>query len=128
MVGYVPERGGGPWRMAAGRAPEADDEVVFDRVLAARHGIQLGDAFEIMGQAFTAVGLSDGTTSWMTSFFFVRKTAAEGLLRAPGARSFLLVTPAAGVSAEATRGRLMAVPGTAALLKSEVAANHYQFF
>src|SRR3972149_2921579 len=50
---------------AAGRAPEADDEVVFDRVLAARHGIQLGDAFEIMGQAFTAVGLSDGTTSWM---------------------------------------------------------------
>lgn len=130
MVGYLPgaERGGGPWKLAEGREPEADDEVVFDSVLAARHEIRLGDTMEIMGKDFAVVGLSEGTTSWMTSFFFIRKSAAESLLRAPGATSFLLVTLAAGESPEAARDRLSDLPGTQAVLKSEMAANDYKLF
>ncbi len=128
MVGYLPERRGGPWKLAEGREPEADDEVVFDSVLAARHEIRLGDTMEIMGKDFGVVGLSEGTTSWMTSFFFIRKSAAESLLRAPGATSFLLVTPAAGESPEAARDRLSDLPGTQAVLKSEMAANDYKLF
>jgi putative ABC transport system permease protein len=128
LVGYLPEKGGGPWQVVAGRAPETDDEVVFDRVLAGRHAITLGDVFEIMGKEFTVVGLSEGTTSWMTSFFFMRKSAAEALLRAPGATSFLLATPSEVVAPETARERLGELPGANALLKSEMAANDLKLF
>lgn len=128
LVGYLPEKGGGPWQIAEGRAPEADDEVVFDRVLAERHNMRLGDSFEIMGRDFTVVGLSEGTASWMTSFIFIRKTAAESLLRAPGATSFLLVTPAQDESVEAVRDRLSDLPGAHALLKTEMTTNDLKLF
>lgn len=128
LVGYTTEKGGGPWQISAGRAPENDEEVGFDRVLAERHEIELGTAVEIMGQSFTVVGLSEGTTSWMASFFFMRKSAAEKLLRAPGAASFLLVTPAAGVAPETARDRLDELAGVNALLKADMAANDLNLF
>ena len=123
MIGYDSEDGGGPWRLASGRLPQADGEMVFDRVLAERHNIVLGETVPVMGRDFTVVGLSDGTASWMTSFFFVRKTAAESLLQAPGATSFLLVTPARGVAATALRDRLDTLPGVEATLKTDMMAN-----
>ena len=98
LVGYDGDLGGGPWRLAAGREPRRDREVVFDSVLAQRHGLALGDEVEIMDREYRLVGLSEGTTSWMTSFIFIRKTAAETLLGVPsGAASFLLVTPRTGL-------------------------------
>lgn len=123
MIGYDNALGGGPWQLASGRLPRADDEIVFDRVLAERHEIGLGSAVSVMGRSFTVVGLSDGTASWMTSFFFVRKTAAEALLRAPGATSFLLVIPARGVAATALRDQLNTLPGIEAVLKTDMMAN-----
>jgi len=109
--------------LAAGRAPLTDSELVFDRILAQRHSIALGDTVPIMGHDFRIVGLSDGTTSWMTSFIFVRKSAAEALLRAPGATSFLLVTPTRDLAPEELRARLNALPGVEATLKAEMMAN-----
>src|SRR5262245_1241218 len=123
LVGYDPATGGGPWSLAEGREPQADDEAVLDRVLAGRHDLALGGRFDIFGHPFTIVGLSDGTTSWMTSFVFVRKPAVEAMVRAPGANSMLLVTPAAGVAPETLRDRLRDTPGTEVLLKREVIAN-----
>lgn len=123
LVGYHPGLGGGPWKLREGREPWTDSEVVFDRVLARRHKIGLGDSITIMGQSFTVTGLSEGTTSWMTSFVFIRKSAAETLLRAPGATSFLLVTPRDGLTPATLRDRLRAIPGTEVLLKREVIAN-----
>jgi putative ABC transport system permease protein len=128
LVGYDPTVGGGPWQLAAGREPEADDELVFDRVLARRHKLELGDQIEVMGQAFTLVGLSEETTTWMTSFFFMPKTAAEALLRAPEATSFLLVTPTRTTSVEALRSRLQGLSGVNTLLKQDVIANDTQLF
>lgn len=128
LVGYNPALGGGPWQLAQGREPETDDEVVFDRVLAQRHEIVIGDQFDLMGQTFTVVGLSEGTTTWMTSFFFMRKTAAEALVRVPGATGFLLVTPDSTVDPETVRGRLNELPGAAALLKEDVIANDTRLF
>jgi len=128
LVGYQPEQGGGPWEMGAGREPATDTELVLDRVLASRHDLQIGDSFEIMGQDFTIVGLSTGTSSWMTSFFFIRMPAAEKLLRAPGATSFLLVTPATGVAPEDLRARLNDRSGVNALTKAEMAANDLKLF
>jgi putative ABC transport system permease protein len=132
LVGYDPNPigrdGGGPWQLSAGREPAGDDEVVFDRVLAERHNLVIGDRIEVMGQPFTIVGLSEGTTTWMTSFFFMRKMAAETLLRAPGATSFLLVTTAGEADTEAVRGRLDGLAGMDALLKSVVIANDRKLF
>jgi putative ABC transport system permease protein len=128
LVAYDPATGGGPWRLAAGREPAADDEVVFDRVLADRHGIALGDRVDVLGRSFTVAGLSEGTTSWMTSYFFMRTSAAEALLRAPGATSYLLVAPGAGVAPEVVRDRLRTVPGVEATLTRDVATNDLALF
>src|SRR3990172_9181435 len=63
LVGYERARGGGPWQLAAGREPRRDTEVAFDRVLAERHGLTLGDKVEIMDRDFTIVGPSDRLTA-----------------------------------------------------------------
>ncbi|MDQ2788139.1 MAG: ABC transporter permease [Chloroflexota bacterium] len=128
LVGYDPAIGGGPWKLAQGRAPQTDHEIVFDRVLAEQHGIHVGDTLPLLGQPFTVVGLSDGTTSWMSSFLFMRKSAAESLLRMPGATSFLLVTPDRETTPTVLRDRLRSVPGTDSFLKQSVVTNDQKLF
>lgn len=107
LVGYEPDAGGGPWSMKEGRLPASDDEVVLDWVMAQEHGFNLGDSIEILDENFTVVGLSDGTHSWMASFLFVEKRAAERLLLLPNATSFVLLTlePGSDSTAVATRLR-----------------------
>jgi len=128
MIGYDPKQGGGPWELIAGRELRSKREVVFDRVLAQRHGLNLGDQVEVMGQDFTIVGLSSGTASWMTSFFFVRKQDAEKLLLAPGATSFLLLTTSDGAKQEDILRRLNNLSGVNALTKRQMAANDLKLF
>jgi putative ABC transport system permease protein len=128
LVGYSPELGGGPWEIVEGREPRNDREMVFDRVLAERHGLAIGDLVEVMDREFRIVGVSGATASWMTSFFFLPKSAVEDLLRAPGAASFLLVSVGEGQASEAVRDRLAALTDVEALLKSEMAANDTRLF
>jgi len=128
MIGYDPHEGGGPWQLIAGREPRSKREMVFDRVLAERHGLKLGDQVEVMGKDFTIVGLSNGTTSWMTSFFFVRKEDAETLLLAPGATSFLLLTTRDKANLDDILRRLNNLSGVNALTKREMAANDLKLF
>ena len=106
MVGYEPEIGGGPWSLRDGRFPADDDEVVLDWIMASKHGFDLGDTIEILDEKFTVVGLSDDTNSWMASFFFVEKRAAQRLLMAPGADSFLLLTLDPNADVAVVRERL----------------------
>lgn len=128
LIGYSPEIGGGPWDIAQGRAPVNDRELVFDSVLAQRHQLGVGDSIEVMGQVFSVVGLSQGTTSWMTSFFFMRKEAAESLLKAPRATSFLLITPSRDSSYELILQRLSDLEGVDAIQKTVVASNDLDLF
>lgn len=128
LVGYDPDLGGGPWELASGREPDTDRELVFDNILASRHGLSIGDQVEVLGKDFTIVGLSNGTTSWMTSFFFLRKTAVEDLLRAPQASSFLLVTPSADADPHAVLQGLDAISGADALTKTTMASNDLKLF
>jgi putative ABC transport system permease protein len=128
LVGYDPALGGGPWKLRRGREPQTDDEIVFDHVLAERHALRVGDPIDVMDRELTISGLSDGTTSWMTSFVFIRKTAAEALLQRPGAASFLLVSPAAGSDTQALRQRLDELPASRALLKNEMIANDRELY
>ena len=127
MIGYDPREGGGPWQLVAGREPSSKEEMVFDRVLADRHGLRIGDQVEVMGKDFTIVGLSGGTTSWMTSFFFIRKRDAEALLLHPGATSFLLLTTK-DADTERILQRLHDFSGVNALTKQTMAANDLKLF
>lgn len=128
MVGYEPGQGGGPWELAAGREPRTKREIVFDRILAGRHDLSIGDPVEVLGTDFTIVGLSNGTTSWMTSFFFLRKEAAEDLLLSPGATSYLLLTTFDGADLDGILRRLNGLSGVDALTKREMAANDLNLF
>ncbi len=122
LIGYDPAAGGGPWKLVDGREPAADGELVIDRTTARQHDIALGDRLTLLDREATVVGLSDETTFWAGSIAFARISTLESLLRAPGLRSFLLVTPAADASPETLRDRLV-VPGADAMLKSDVIAN-----
>jgi putative ABC transport system permease protein len=128
MIGYEVNQGGGPWNLSEGREPRSKWEMVIDRVLAKRHRLQIGDQAEVMGKDFTIVGLSTGTASWMTSFFFVRKQDAETLLLAPGATSFLLVSTVRDTNLHDVRGRLSKFSGVNVLTKKEMAANDLKLF
>ena len=118
LVGYDSSQGGGPWRLADGRAPQTDGEVVVDRVLAKQHGIALGTAVRILDREFTVVGLSDGTSLWIGSYVFARAEAVQDLLRAPGVWSAIFVTPAAGVS-DADVISSISIPGIEAFAKTD---------
>lgn len=128
MIGYETDKGGGPWELVLGREPRSKREIVFDQVLADRHALKLGDTVDVLGSDFTIVGLSKGTTSWMTSYFFIRKQDAENLLLSPGATSFLLLTTDQIADPDDVLSRLKKLSGVSALTKQEMAANDLKLF
>ena len=89
VIGSVPGERGGPWELRSGRAPENDGEVAIGGVMAKRHGLSIGDRFQIMGRAFTIVGTAPD--AFMASFVFMTHAATDQLLRAPATTSFVLV-------------------------------------
>jgi putative ABC transport system permease protein len=126
LIGYDAALGGGPWKMAEGREPAADDEVVLDRVLASRHDFKVGDSFEVAGRQLKVVGLSSDTSSFSGGFVFARKTFVESMVLAPGAATFVLVTPTPGTTPDKLVASLQSLPGTNVLLKSQLMANDQQ--
>jgi len=118
LVGYDAALGGGPWDLAAGREPIADDEVVIDRVLADQHGIAVGSRVRILDREMTVVGLSNGTSMWIGSYIFARAEAVQALLRAPGMWSAIFVTPTVEVTDDDILARI-AVPGAEAYRKTD---------
>ncbi len=128
MIGYEPNEGGGPWQVSEGREPHSKWEMVIDQIIAKRHGLVIGDQVEVMGKDFTIVGLSRGTTSWMTSYFFVRKQDAEMIMLAPDATSFLLVTSKRDADQNNIIERLKRLSGVNILTKKDMAANDLNLF
>ena len=124
LIGYDPALGGGPWDLAQGGQPAAENEIVLDRVLADRHNFAVGDTLEISGVALKIVGLSNGTSSLSGSYVFVRKSLAEKLVLSPGAVSVLLVTASPGTAPKDLATALQqSLPGASVLLKGQVMAN-----
>ncbi|MBL8078206.1 MAG: ABC transporter permease [Anaerolineales bacterium] len=128
MIGYDSKLGGGPWELSAGREPRSKREIVFDRIFADRLDVKLGDQIEVMGKDFTIVGFSNDTTSWMTSYFFIRKRDAEELLLAPGATSFLLLTTSDNANMNDILRRVNNISNVNALTKKEMIANDINLF
>jgi putative ABC transport system permease protein len=91
-----PGRPGGAWALAAGRRPQAVDEVALDGVFAAEHGLVVGDQLPVLGHRMRVVGLSDDTAMFMTPLLFTTSEAMTGMLRAQGTSGSVLVTLAPG--------------------------------
>jgi putative ABC transport system permease protein len=106
LIGYDPKTGGGPWALKAGRLPSDDDEAVLDGVMAETHGLGLGDTLKILDEEFRVVGLSNETTSWMTSFIFLGKRGAERVFLTHDMTSFLLLSLEPGTDPVAVENRL----------------------
>ncbi len=129
LVGYGPGRPGGPWALAGGRTPEAPGEVVLDRVLASEHGLALGSILEYRGAQLRIVGLSRGTSAFMTPLAFATRETVNALSRRPGTASFFLVRPDSGTAPENLARRIeQTVAGVSALTRSAAAANDRRLF
>lgn len=129
LVGFDPGRVGGPWSLAAGRAPRAQGEIVLDRVLAEEHALEVGSIVAYRGMPLRIVGLSRGTTAWMTPLAFATRATLNALNRQPRTASFFLVSPSNGVSPAGLAARIEhAVPGVSALTREKAAANDRSLF
>jgi putative ABC transport system permease protein len=129
LVGFDPGKPGGPWRLAAGRVPRERGEIVLDRVLADEHGLEVGSVVIYRGTPLRVVGLSRGTTAWMTPLAFATRTTLNRLNRQPRTASFFLVKPRNGVSPALLADRIeLAFPGISALTREEAAANDRSLF
>jgi len=129
LVGYDPGRRGGPWHLGAGRAPAARGEIVLDRVLADEHGLGVGSTLRFGGADLKVVGLSRGTSGFMTPLAFTTRETANGLSRQPGTATFVLVTvrPGSGLAAVGRRIEA-AVPGVSASLRDDLARRDRALF
>jgi len=129
LIGYDPGKPGGPWRLASGRAPTGRGELVLDRVLASEHGLEVGSTLEYRGAQLRIVGLSRGTSGFMTPLAFAPRTTVNDLSRQPGTANFFLVRPEPGIGAETLAARIdRTLPGVTALTRDELAANDRRQF
>lgn len=129
LIGYDPDRPGGPWRLDSGREPTGEREIVLDRVLASEHGIAIGSELEYRGVPLRVVGLSTGTAGFMTPLAFATRSTVNELSHRPGTSTFLLVEPRPGTSPAALAERIRSdVPGVSALPRTDVARNDRKQF
>ena len=117
LVGSRPGEPGGAWTLAAGRRPAADDELTLGRVLAGRHGIDVGDTLPVMGRQFRVVGLSD-STGFMLDYAFLTHAALDSLAGTNGTTGFVLI----GTDAPAAVADRLRASGLNAATRDQVAA------
>lgn len=129
LIGYTPGTPGGPWKLASGTAPGASGELVLDRVLASEHGLRIGSTVEYRGARLRIVGLSSGTSGFMTPLAFATRTTVNALNRQPGTANFFLVRPQLGVPPATVAARInRSITGVSALTRAAVAANDRRLF
>jgi putative ABC transport system permease protein len=120
VVGSVPDLPGGPWSLASGRAPLAEDEVTVGALVARRHGVVVGDLLAANGRRLRVVGTSR-STGFMLDHFFVTHSALAQLTGAPASTtSFVLV----GTDQPEAAARRLRADGLNVLTREQVAANN----
>lgn len=83
---------GGPWSLVEGTDDLGLSEIVIDRDLARRYGLDLGDEVKLNGYEMTIAGLSEDTFGIATSVAFINKTSmAFAMGVSPQAASYILI-------------------------------------
>ena len=128
LIGSDPGSIGGPWALAEGRSA-GDGEIVLDRTLAREHGLEVGSLLDVRGRPLRIVGLSKGTSGFMTPLAFTTRATANALNEQPNTATFLLVKPQVGVPpAQLAASIDSAVPGVSALERDQLAARDRDVF
>lgn len=128
LIGYERGQAGGAWSLAEGRPP-TDGELVLDQTLAREHGLEVGSVLHVRGTPLRIVGLSAGTSGFMTPLAFTMRTTANALNEQPRTATFLLVRPQPGVASATLAATInQTVPGVRALLRDELAARDRDVF
>jgi hypothetical protein len=83
LIGYDPGNPGGPWKLASGRVPNGGAELVLDSVLASEHGLEIGSTLAYRGTELRIVGLSSGTSGFMTPLAFAPRSTVNAVSRLP---------------------------------------------
>lgn len=129
FVGYDPGADGGPWRLAEGRAPRGDGELVLDATIAREHRVRVGDRLDLRGADVRVVGLSSGTAGWLSATAFLPRRTLNANLRRAETATFFLVEPQAGVAPVELVSRINErVPGVAASTRDELAASDRRLY
>lgn len=122
--GTVALVGGGPVpNLVAGRRP-GPGEVVLDRALADKLGVQAGDGVRILGTPLRMSGEVNGTASITGSYAFVARGTMERMLGTPNVASYILVYAKPGVAAEKLATRINSkISGVTASTRERFAAS-----
>ncbi|MCX4735224.1 FtsX-like permease family protein [Streptomyces sp. NBC_01363] len=124
-----------PFRLVAGRAPSADDDVVIDRALAEQNGLKTGDRLTVQSTSAPrpyrisgiAAPAGRGDLRQQTSLFF-SSAEAERLGARPGRIAALGVTPAPGTDLARLKQQVeQALKGTSAQVATGEARGPVEF-
>ncbi len=91
VIGFKDGELGGPWTIAEGTSKLERWEIVIDRDIAKKYGLQVGDKIKVLGRKWTVAGLTKDTVSITNSIAFVRFEDFERARGLRGVVSFAFV-------------------------------------
>lgn len=114
LVGYDPSIGlGGPLKIVEGKSPPGPGEVIVDKQMHNRHGVDIGDRLVRGNKTLTVVGFSEGGDFIYTQLAHVTlDTATDFLDFDPGQRTFFVLKLTPGADPDLLARRLALItPG-----------------
>ncbi|MBI4186361.1 MAG: ABC transporter permease [Chloroflexi bacterium] len=121
--GYDTESGlGGPWKVVRGAARPGAGEIIVDRVLAKKNGLDMGEYIELESRRFKIVGISDETFTMISYMAFVTLEDARYFMPANLTNFFLIKVDSASQVMDVKKAIESAVAGVSASVSEENAA------
>lgn len=118
---------GGPWIIVEGKADPESGDIIIDRGIARRAGVNIGDKAKVLGEEFTIAGLSQGTAAITASVAFISKKDWDRLQANAEGVSFVLVQVKSGESPSAIADEIEAqVPKVTAQTRQVFASQERQ--
>jgi putative ABC transport system permease protein len=103
--------------------------MIYDQTAARRSHLKLGDKLDLLGKKFKIVGLSGGTSSWMTGTSFITFDADAALRRASGTAGFILVSVKRRSQIRTVKNEIARkLPNLSVVPKEVMAANDVKLF
>jgi putative ABC transport system permease protein len=124
LIGYDTESGmGGPIKVVEGKETPGQDEVIVDKALADRYGLDVDDVISAGGLDWTIVGISEGGDFVASQAVFIRLDQAQQALQMEGQSTFIIANLADNVDHEQFAKDVSTIqPGAVAFTKAEFTA------
>jgi putative ABC transport system permease protein len=121
FIGFDPAKGlGGPVKMVEGKGTPGPNEVIIDKALKKRYGVNLNDVISAGGERWTVVGISEGGDFVASQTVFVSLEEAQSALQMTGLATFLVINLKDGEDADAfAKGIVDETPQAAAFTKAQ---------